>query len=66
MLDEEIPDWARRCRTGKIKYASAMDARKSFRAAGGRKRAANGLKGTLHAYRCRACGSFHLGTKREP
>lgn len=51
----EIPDWARRCPSGKQKFASAEDARRIYRTDPYR----SSFKGTMHVYRCQDCDSFH-------
>lgn len=57
---DEIPDWARRCPTGKQKFPTAEDARDAIRQDTRLKRSINPLKGSMRPYRCRVCGMYHL------
>lgn len=43
------------CPSGKVPFASAAEARSYSR----------GDRGTLHAYRCNACGQYHQTTKSK-
>jgi hypothetical protein len=61
-MEDEIPEWARRCPSGKIKFASAADARKAYRH-GGHKRSLSGVTGSIRSYRCPECDSFHVSSK---
>lgn len=66
-LPQDVPDWARRCPSGKQKFASAADARKIFRTESRRGTYATAFKGTMHVYRCDDCGAFHYkGKARRP
>lgn len=65
-MEDDIPFEFRRCVTGKIKYASATDARKAVRGgAGGYKKGQSGIKGTPRTYRCWHCESFHIASGRS-
>jgi hypothetical protein len=62
-MDGEIPEWARNCPSGKVKWVSAADARKALRQENGR--ASKGFKGTIHVYWCPLCTSFHTTSTRS-
>lgn len=57
-LDDEIPDWAKSCPSGKQKFTSSEDARKQYQ--GKRHGRARDQKGTFHAYRCLDCDFYHV------
>lgn len=56
-MEDEIPEWARSCPSGKIKFASGEDARKITRESFKRN---SRFKGTPRSYRCPECGSWHI------
>lgn len=58
-MDGEIPPWARRCPTGKIKYQSALEVRKKFRS-----RRSKSSSSNLYTYRCERCGFVHTSEFR--
>ncbi len=54
-LHEEIPDWARACPSGKMKFTSSKQTRNYIR---GLK--AGSVKGNAKPYHCVLCGAYHF------
>lgn len=63
-MNDEIPFEFRRCPTGKIKYASAGDARTAVRG-GGFQTSKSSFKGSARTYRCWHCDWFHIASGRS-
>lgn len=55
MLPEEIPQWAKSCPLGKLKFATAKQARDHAKNA-----KSGSLRGNAKPYPCDQCGSYHL------
>ncbi len=59
-MDDDIPDWARNCPSGKQKFASGEEARRIFRVELRRRVKGKAFSGTLHTYDCPLCSGFHI------